>query len=623
MSDFAFAWSRWTEGLRPEPLLTVSEWAERFRVLPSVSAEPGRWRNSRTPYLSGVMDALSPSSTWERVVFMKGAQIGATEAGNNWIGYVIHNAPGLMLAVLPSLDDCKRNSATRIDPLIQNCPALRERVVEAKAKEPGNSIFRKRFVGGELILTGATSPKGLRSLPVRYLFMDEVDGYPGEAGDEGDPVTLAIQRTVTFRARRKIYMVSTPTVKGESRIEKAYAESDQRIYEVPCKHCGEFHWIVWADIHWPEGRRDLAYWACPSCGGVHEEHDKPALLTGGHWRATAEGDGRTAGFHLSALYSPFETWGEIALEHKAAGRDPVRLKAWTNLKLGETWEDRSGETIEPAVLQERAERWDRYLPAKVAVLTAAVDVQDDRLEVEVVGWGKDEESWSIDYRTIDGSPALLDVWQELDEFLKQKFPHALDAPDMPISACCIDSGGHHTSQVYTFVRTRSDRRIWAVKGWHTPAKAIWPRKPTRNNKGKVPLYMIGTDTAKDAIYSRLKIAEPGPGFMHFPAERPPSYFEGLTAERVRTKWVKGRPVREWIKHRDRNEPLDLKVYNLAALHGLVSLGFNLNREAARLAERHAPRNTNSTPASVKTSGSNAPNPPPRRPAIVGRSSYLG
>jgi phage terminase large subunit GpA-like protein len=582
--DFAWVWERLKDGLRPELPLTVSEWASRYRILPPTSAEPGRWRNDRTPFLAEIMDVLSVHSAAERIVFMKGAQIGATEAGNNWIGYVIHNAPGLMLAVLPSLDDIKRNSATRIDPLIECSPVLKERVVEPGSREPGNSMFRKKFLGGELVLTGATSAKGLRSTPARYLFMDEIDAYPADADDEGDPVALAVQRTVTFKGRRKIYLVSTPTLKGFSRIEAAYLESDQRIFEVPCAHCGDFSRILWADIHWPEGQRGRAYWACPLCGGIHEEGHKPHLISGGRWRATTAGDGRTAGFHLSGLYSPFETWGEIAIEHGAAKSDPVRLKAWVNLKLGESWEDPSGETVEPQAIAGRDERgdWRAALPRGVAVLTAAVDLQDNRLELEVVGWGKDEESWSIEYRQLYGDPGTPALWQELDDLLQRTFPHTLAIPDLAIAAACLDVGGHHTQAAYNFVRGKDARRVWAVKGHNIPGKAIWPRKLSKDNRGRVPLYMVGVSAAKEAIYARLKITEPGPGFLHFPADRPDTYFRQLTAERMKTVYVKGRATRVWEAGSRRNEALDLKVYNLAALYGLQAIGFDLNATAATL-----------------------------------------
>jgi hypothetical protein len=409
--DIDLAWRR---GIRPEPPIPVSDWADRHRILPPTSAEPGRWRTDRTPYLRDVMDALSTASPYERVVLMKGAQTGGSEAGLNWLGYIIQNAPGIAMLVMPSLDMVRRNTTVRIDPLIEATPALRELVAAPRSRDAGNSLFRKSFPGGQLVMTGANSAVGLRSTPVRYLFLDEVDGYPGDADGEGDPVDLAIQRTATFRGRRKIYMVSTPTLKGHSRIEAAFEHSDRRFYHVPCLHCGDMAPITWARIRWPEGRRDQAHLVCAACGGVHHEHEKPRLLAAGEWRATAEGDGRTAGFHLSALYSPWETWAEIAAEHGRVRKDPARLQVWVNTKLGESWEDQAGDTVPADPLMARREDWGEALPAAVAVLTAGVDVQGDRIEVQILGWGRDEEAWVIDYRVLWGDPSGPRLWSDLD-----------------------------------------------------------------------------------------------------------------------------------------------------------------------------------------------------------------
>jgi len=569
----------WRDGAAPEPALTVSQWSDEHRMLPDLSAEPGRWRTSRTPYLREIMDCLSANDPTERVVFIKGAQLGGTEAGLNWLGYVIHHAPGLMLMVQPTMDAVRRNTSTRVDPMITASPALRERVVEPGKKEPGNSQFRKLFPGGQLVMVGAASGVGLRSTPARYLFLDEVDAYPADVSGEGDPVALAIQRTVTFRGRRKIVMVSTPTLKGFSRIEAAYEESDRRIYEVRCPDCGSFAPITWAQIQWPEGRRDLAHRVCPDCGAVHEEHQKPALLASGRWRATQTGDSKTAGFHLSSLYSPFETWAEIAIEHGQVYRDPPRLQVWTNTKLAETWEDQAGEVIETDPLMARREDWGAMLPAGVALLTAGVDVQGDRLELHVIGWGRDEEAWSIDYRVIWGDPSGPRVWSDLDTALQATYPHTRAIADMTVRAVAVDTGGQHTKAAYEYCRTRLHRRIWAIKGRGGPGIPLWPRRPTRT-KGKVPLFVIGVDAAKDALFARLRLIEPGPGYVHFPAERDAEFFRQLTAERVVTRFERGRPIRLWQPRREgeRNEALDTTVYAMAALHGLISMGLQLNKE---------------------------------------------
>lgn len=575
--------STWKRGLAPDPLLSVASWADRHRVLASVSSsEPGRWSTTRTPYLREVMEALSPTSRIERVVLMAGAQVGKTECGLNWVGFVIHHAPGPMLLVEPSLETMKRVSKQRIDALIEATPVIAERIKDPRSRDSGNTLLMKEFDGGALIMTGANSAVGLRSMPVRYLFLDEVDAYPGDVDGEGDPLDLAMQRTVTFR-RRKVYLCSTPTIKGLSRIERAYHESDRRVFELPCDGCGRFSQLLWRDIVWPEGRPEAAAWRCPYCETLHSEWRKPALLAAGRWRATAAGDGRTAGFHLSSLYSPWLTWGEIARDFLAAKDDPARLKVWVNTRLAETWDDRLGDEIDTTGLMQRREDFGiDSAPAEVAVITAGIDVQADRLEVEIVGWGRDEESWSLDYRVLWGDPSAPMVWRLLDELLTRRIRHARMPNGLTIEAACIDSGGHHTLAVYDYCRDRHKRRVFAIKG-RAGAIPVWPRRPGRANKGRVPLFTVGVDTAKETIYARLKVAPPGPGAMHFPLDRDVVYFEQLTAERCVTRYVKGFPKREWVKDPGRrNEALDCRVYAYAALHALTAMGLRLNERAAQV-----------------------------------------
>jgi phage terminase large subunit GpA-like protein len=531
------------------------------------------------------MDALSTSSAIERVVLMKGAQTGGTEAGLNAIGYWIAHAPGLILSVWPSIDMVRRNSRTRIDPLLAGTPELRARCAPSRSKDPINTVALKEFAGGALVMTGANSATGLRSTPARYLVLDEVDAFPHDADGEGDPVALAIQRTVTFRGRRKIFLISTPTEAGTSRIERAYNESDQRKFFVPCLHCGAMQIVKWASIRWPENDPRAACFACESCGGVMEERDKTAMLARGEWRATSPGDGVTAGFHLSALLSPFETWGEVAVDFLASRKDPIRLKSWTNLKLGDPFEDRDAEALDAGALMTRLEDWgDDALPAGVSVITAGVDVQGDRLEWEIVGWGVGEESWSLSYDRVWGDPGRPETWDALDKELLRTFDHPRLGP-MPIRSVAIDSGGHHTQVVYRFARERAQRRIWAIKGRGGAGVPVWPSRPPRQRDKTFTPYIVGVDAAKELVMARLKIAESGPGYAHFPVERDLDYFRMLTAERIIKTYRRGLLVREWRKDPGvRNEALDCRVYAHAALQGLVALGLRVADEAARIAE---------------------------------------
>lgn len=542
---------------------TVAEWADENRVLSSkASSEPGRWRTARTPFLKEIMDELSPTSPSKRIVFQKGAQIGGTECGNNWIGYVVDKAPGPMLMVQPTVEMSKRVAKQRLQPMIDACPALTQKISDATVAGQTSTTLVKEFEGGLLILTGSNSGAGLRSMPVRYLFCDEVDEYPGDVDDQGDPVALAEKRTTNF-SRRKIFLVSTPTVKGASRIEAEFLLSDQRRYFVPCPHCGHMDWIRWANIRFSKDVPHNPRLLCEACGALSEERFKTRMLAEGEWRATAVGNG-TIGFHLSSLYSPlgWKSWNECVEEWIGAQRDVMKLKTFTNTVLGETWELR-GKTIKADDLRARKESYAAECPAKVGALTLSVDTQDDRLECKVKGWAADEESYLIAYHVIPGDPGGLTVWRELDDFRKLTYQHELGGK-ASIDVTIIDSGGHHTEKVYQYCASRE--RAIACRGGGLMGFVM---PPTRGNSYRIPLFTLNTTAGKDLIFSRLEIGLPGPGYCHFPEWAEDEYFEQLTAEKAVPKWVKGRgTIREYIKVRDRNEALDLEVYSLAALYVL-------------------------------------------------------
>ena len=579
------------EGFKPDPLLTVTQWADENRYLSSVaSSEPGRWHTERTPYLQEIMDCLSPSDPCEKVVFMKGAQVGGTECGNNWMGFIICNAPGPMLIVNPTTETAKRTSKMRIDPAIENCPALREKIKSPRSRDSGNTTLIKEFPGGILILTGANSPIGLRSLPVRYLFLDEVDGFPDEAGTEGDPVDLAVQRTATFN-NRKIFMVSTPTIKDASRIEQAFLEGDQRYFHVPCPHCGHYQVLRWRNVIFDPKNLTEAVYKCEKCEGIWHDYQKEQILKNGKWIATnPDGNPGVVSFHLSSLYSPhgWTSWTSIAREFLNSKDDPSRLQVWTNTKLAETWEDMAGQAIDPTSLMVRREKWGPELPKQVVILTCGVDVQDNRLELEIVGWGRGEESWSIDYLILYGDPSTPELWAQLDEVLSRKYPHSKDVPDLPIAATCIDSGGHYTDYVINYCHARRLHGVFAIKGIGGVGKPIWPATASKSYTTKKPVYLIGVNDAKDILMRRLHLEDSsGAGVWHFPMDRENEWFEQITNEVAVKKLSKGRLIREWIPRKNgvRTEGLDCRVYAYAALRGLVrNFRLNLDLGADKLAE---------------------------------------
>lgn len=560
-------------GLKPDPLLNISEWADKYRVLSQkASAEPGKWRTSRTPYLKEIMDCLSPYSGIERVVFMKGAQIGGTEVGNNFLGYIVHLSPGPVMLVMPTVDGAKRTSKTRIDPMFAAIPELKGVISERRSKDASNTTLMKEFQGGVLVLTGANSAIGLRSMPVRYIFLDEIDAYKGDVEGEGDPVNLAIKRTSTFN-RRKIFMVSTPTIQSVSRIEYEYEQSDQRHYMVPCPYCNKRQSLKWKQIHWENNDPQTAVYICEHCGGIIEEHLKTWMLENGIWEKSNPSS-KIAGFHLSSLYSPvgWFSWADAVKQFLDAKNKDNLLKVWVNTVLGETWLEK-GEAPEWQILFDKREDYQQELiPSGGLFLTAGADVQKDRIECEVVAWGRNRESWSVGYFIINGDTAREDVWNELTEFSRRYFEHSSGAM-LPISRFAIDSG-FATQQVYNWVRKQPLNFAMAVKGTDSGVTPLGlPTKVDLNVNGKklrrgAKVWTVGTSILKSELYQFLRLTknedESFPaGYCHFP-KYDSEYFKQLTAEQLVTKVVRGYQKREWQKTRERNEALDCRVYARAA-----------------------------------------------------------
>lgn len=579
--------------------LPVSDWADRHRMLTSrSSAEPGPYRTSRTPYLKAIMDDLSPFSSVARVVFKKAAQIGASESGNNWIGAIADLAPGPCMVVQPTVELAKRFSQQRIDSLFEESPSLRSKIRPARSKDSGNTILMKEFLGGVLVLTGANSAVGLRSMPVRYLFLDEVDAYPGDVGDEGDPVALARARARTFSFRAKEFICSTPKLKGSSRISREYEASDQRKYFVPCPLCDAMQVLDFARLRWQPGRPDTVLYQCPVCDGGFGEHHKGAMLERGEWRRTAEtvGDPSVHGYHLSGLYSPsgWLGWADIAREWESAASDPDARKTFVNTVLGEEWEEEADAVPDWERLYERRESWPyAIVPERGLFLTAGADVQVDRIEIDVWAWGRGLESWLVEHLVLDGDPGREDLWNRVGEVLGRTWEHATGAR-LSLQRLAVDTG-FATQAVYRWARGQDRATVLPVRGVGAYDRLVPVSGPTavdinatiggthgtkreRRVKGGLSLWTVSVSFFKKELYKHLGLAKPTgeqfaqgftfpAGYVHLSDVVSDEWIKQLVAEQqVIVRSRRGFATRtEWRQLRPRNEALDCRIYARAAV----------------------------------------------------------
>lgn len=621
---------------KPPPRWKVSEWADNRRVLSSeASAEPGQWDTSRAEYQREIMDAFNDPAV-ETVVMMSSAQVGKTEVVNNVVGFHVDYDPCPILVVQPNDKPMGEAwSKDRLAPMIRDSPSLRAKVSAAKNRDTNNTIYHKTFPGGQLSIAGANAPAGLASRPKRLILFDEVDRYPASAGTEGDPVELGKARSKTFY-NRKHGLFSTPTIKDKSRIEKAFEASDKRYRIVPCPcGCGHEMRLTWSMVAWgkdspAKGDPELAVYQCPVCLGYFDDLQKEIAVQSGRWVATAPFKG-TAGFHLSEFYSPWRTLKQIVAAFLAAKGDPTLMQTWVNTCLGETFEEH-GEAVSESELQERVEQYNAEVPARALFITGGADVQPDRIEIEFVGWGGGEESWSIGYHVIygdvdipEGSPGS--PWSHFTDLIRKRFTHE-SGMDMAAEAICIDTGGtgENTQSIYNYCKRHKGDRVFAVKGRGSPGLPIVGppnRKKTGKTARKVDLYIVGTNNAKSVVMKRFKIAEPGAGYCHFPTGRDDEYYRQLAAEKAVTKFVKGFPVIEWKKDSGRrNEALDCRVYAFAALvlkspqFGKLAYRMKLamerrRREGTPTATKDAPTEPDKTALDPATSEPDSPTKPRR------------
>lgn len=576
--------SAFGRGLQPDPELWIDEWADQYMRIPrdTGAAEPGPYRTDRTPYAREPMRCLSPSHPAKRVVTKVASQMMKTQIALNWIGGCIHMAPANILTLLPTGGLAKRVSS-RIDKTVKAVDVLRERVASTRSRDARNTLDTKEFEGGTLYATTAGSAANLSELSARYIYGDEVDRWDVDVDNEGDPIELAETRGTTFGRAAKFYFSSSPTTLGISRIQDLFLQGDQQHYYVPCPHCKEMQHLVWESLEWEKDYSWIAYLCCnPECGAAIEEHHKQWMLANGEWRAHAEGDGETVSFTLSALYMPpgWMDWTALAKQYDKAKLaadkgDLEPMQVFYNTRLALVW-DSAQEMTKADELRKRAEDYRLgTVPAEAMVLTCSVDCQGDRLEMLTIGWGEGMERWIVDHRIIHGSPSEERTWLLLDEALQRRYLHA-SGIELSIRATAIDSGGHHTDEVYQFCRTRRWRNVFAIKGASKPGRPVIAQRPSKvdvtwkgtTEKDGAELWLIGTDTAKDWIYNRYAL-EGGPGSLHFSNDLPEDFYDQCVAERKVTRYVRGFKRLEWVKPKAaRNEGLDLLVYNLAMAHYL-------------------------------------------------------
>lgn len=541
----------------PRRALPVSEWADTHRELSGKQAgERGRWRTSRTPFLREIMDCLSVTSRVNDIVVMKSSQVGVTEATVNFLGYVMDHAPAPVMVMMPTLESRDAWKVQKLNPLLQETPVIKTLLGGIRSRDAANRQDLIDFPGGVLFLAGGNSANSYAQRSVRYLILDDLDRFPVEIGEEGDVILLAKGRTKAFACAKRLF-ISTPTVKDESLIEREFLKSDRRRYHVPCPHCDHYQPLRWPMLKFND-QLTAAWYVCEECGAEIYEHHKPGMLAAGRWIAENPAS-PIRGYHISALYAPIglgPSWLDLATEWRHAVKSPNTLRAFINTHLGEVYEQ--GDKIEPTGLLARLEDFpDNF---KALARTAGVDVQKDRLEVTIDDWTEGEECWRQAHIIIPGDTAQPHVWQLLAE--------EFDAwqPD----AAAIDSG-FNTSMVYAFVEKR--RYCFAVKGVPGAFKPLVEDAKARNQRLRrqrrkgITVHLVGVDQAKALLFARLKITQPGPGYIHFAniSDFDDEYFAQLTAEKLLPRMRGTRPVLEWVQSRPRNEALDCSNYSIAAL----------------------------------------------------------
>ena len=631
--------------LIPPPDLMPSDWAEKNIKIPIGNAIPGPINFDNAPYQRGMIDVIREYGI-KRVSFMTGAQLGKTTIQQCITAYFIAHEPKSQIFVQPTQGDVQTFLETKLRPMIEANKSISGKMAKQRSRDGVNNSRMISYIGGWLMFSWAGSPKTLRGRSAPVTHADEIDGM--EATAEGDPVELLSQRAATFGDQALRTESSTPTIAGASRVENAFNQGDKRRYYVPCPHCGEAQYLRWENVWW-QGRKsnniqdaqndvdqehdvDTAGYRCECCSEIWSDGQRIAAIRNaeklGHgWKAEKPFKGH-ASFHAPEMLSTFRKMREIVQSYL----DKLRLddlQVFVNVSLGETFEE-NGDKADPDVLQLRAQEYVTTVPMGGVYLTCGIDMQMDRLELEIVAWGVGEESWSIDYRVLWGDPLGDDVWDDLDDILHDTYLHE-SGSQLQISAACLDTGGTagYTQRAYEILKAKKNRKLFAVKGragWGMPIVQSPQRKQSGKDKRKVDLFIVGTDEAKLTVMRRLELEKVGAGYCHFPHDREKEWYKQLTAEKLIVRYLKGQPIREWHKpDRARNEALDCRVYALAALKIMQP---NLKRVTERVQgglESTLPMQapTKTTVEKKKISVPKVVEPVPTQPVVVKKKKVFG
>lgn len=595
----------WTEGWRPDPVIDVPEWADANRILTSKSAHIiGPWVTDLFPFSREWMENVSPSSAVEETVVMSARQMAKTDGMVlNLVGYWMACRSGPVQVVQPTVENGKIWRKQRLTPMIEACAALRSRIGRTRSRDASDTLLFLEYPGGTLRIGGANSSSSLRIAPARVVIGDELDEWTEDADGHGDPLAIVKQGAQNF-PDRKIALAGNPGIRGASRTEREFNRGDRRRYVIPCPHCRHMDILTWQGRDWfgteegthhriewekpvPQGAEPVAYMVCSKCDRRVDEHHKTWMLAHGEWRPTAIGNGITRSYQISGLYSPlgFRTWARCALQFLEAKDRPNELRSFVCDVLGETFEERSDKVQVAELLQKgRREDYGADMPHGVGVLVSSTDTQDDRLIHSVWGYGAGEQSWLIDVRELEGDPRKGDVWIVHDQELERVFKHR-SGQTMKISRAVVDSGGHATDAVYKYCAARRERGVFAVFGDRTQQKPLLGM-PQRRNRYRAAVFPLCVDSGRADVLSRLRIREPGAGFIHLPTHIEDEWLRQLASTRSIWRRSGGLLVREWTKaYHPRDHLFDMAVYGLAALRMLGPAFIQkLGARAAKLSE---------------------------------------